>query len=104
MEPQPIGIAEEEPLRYLGQQPRAIAGEVGGRRATVRHARGRLDGHRDDRMGSPSGGIGDEADTAGIVLSSCIEGGCCGGCGVSPVVLAGTGRVDPLPIGGHGVS
>jgi hypothetical protein len=24
--------------------------------------------------------------------------------GVSGIVLAGTGRVDPLPIGGHGVS
>ncbi len=104
VESQPIGIAEEEPLRYLGQQPGAIAGEVGGRGTAVRHARRGLDGHGDDFMGAPSGGIGDEADAAGIVLSGGIEGGCCCCCGVSPVVLAGTGRVDPLPIGGHGVS
>jgi hypothetical protein len=47
---------------------------------------------------------GDEADAAGIVLAGCVERCCRGSSGVSSLMLAGTGRVDPLPIGGHGVS
>ena len=47
---------------------------------------------------------GDEADPAGIVLPGGVEGCSCNGRGVSSVEATGTGRVDPLPIGGHGAS
>jgi hypothetical protein len=47
---------------------------------------------------------GNEADAAGIVLAGCVERCSRRSRGVSSLMLAGTGRVDPLPIGGHGVS
>jgi hypothetical protein len=55
-------------------------------------------------MAPDAGGRGYKAYTAGIVLTSRIEGGCCTSGGVSSIMLTRTGRVDPLPIGGHGVS
>jgi hypothetical protein len=70
----------------------------------VRHARGGLDRHGDYFMAPNTGSRGDEAYAARIVLTGCIEGCRRRSGGMSPVVLTGTGRVDPLPIGGHGVS
>jgi hypothetical protein len=55
-------------------------------------------------MAADAGCSGDEPDAAGIVLTGGIEGSCCPSGGMSSLVLTGTGRVDPLPIGGHGVS
>jgi hypothetical protein len=88
----------------LGQQSGAIAGEIGRRCSAVCHSGGCLHRHRDDFMSAPAIRGGHEADPAGIVLASGIER--CGRRrgGVSSGMLAGTGRVDPLPIGGHGVS
>jgi hypothetical protein len=54
-------------------------------------------------MAAGAGCGGYEADAAGIVLTSGIEGSCCPSGGVSSVVLTRTGRVDPLP-SGHGYS
>ena len=59
-------------------------------------------GHDFMRAGPRSGG--DKADTAGIVLACGVEGCPRKTGGVSGIVLTGTGRVDPLPIGGHGAS
>jgi hypothetical protein len=55
-------------------------------------------------MATNAGCRGYEPYAARIMLTGGIEGGCCTSGGVSSVVLTGTGRVDPLPIGGHGVS
>jgi hypothetical protein len=70
----------------------------------VRHPGHGFDGHGDHLMAANAGGGGYEADAARVVLTGRIERGCCAGGGVSSVMLTGTGRVDPLPIGGHGVS
>ena len=82
----------------------AIARQIGRSRAAVRHPGGGLDRHGDYFMGAGAIRGGDETDAAGIVLAGCIERCCRGSGGVSSVMLTGTGRVDPLPIGGHGVS
>jgi hypothetical protein len=70
----------------------------------MRHPGHRLEGHLDHLMGAHSGGGGDKADAACIVFAGRIEGRSRESGGVSRVVLTGTGRVDPLPIGGHGAS
>jgi hypothetical protein len=70
----------------------------------VGNPRHRLEGHLHDLVGASSGGGGDEADTTGVMFATGIEGRSCDGCGVSSVEATGTGRVDPLPIGGHGAS
>jgi hypothetical protein len=64
---------------------------------------GGLDRHGNDFMTPKAICGGDEAYAAGIVLASGIER-CCRRSGGVSSVMAGTGRVDPLPIGGHGVS
>jgi hypothetical protein len=68
------------------------------------HPGHRLERHRHHFVGTVPRRIGDEADAAGIVLPSGIEERPRYGSRVSGIVLTGTGRVDPLPIGGHGVS
>jgi hypothetical protein len=55
-------------------------------------------------MAADTGGRGYKAHAARIVVTSGVEGGCCASGGVSSVMLTGTGRVDPLPSGGHDVS
>jgi hypothetical protein len=70
----------------------------------VRHARDGLDRHGNHFVAADTGRGGDEAYAARVVLTGCIEGVRRRSGGMSPVVLTGTGRVDPLPIGGHGVS
>jgi hypothetical protein len=104
VKPEPVGVAIEKPLRNLRQESGTIARQIGGRCAPVRHSRHGLDGHGHDFMTAHPGRRGDKPYTAGIVFTGCIEGGSRRGGGVSPVMLTGTGRVDPLPIGGHGVS
>ncbi len=70
---QAVGIAVEQSMGYLGQQPRAIARVVGGRGAAMGHARHRLEGHLHDLVGAAPGRLGHEADTTGIVLPEGIE-------------------------------
>ena len=104
MQAQPVGVAIEQPVRNLGEQAGAIAGVVGGGGAAMRHPGDGRERHRDDLVGADARGVGDEADAAGVVLTRGVErlGG--GGRGVSGVGRTGTGRVDPLPKGGHGAS
>ena len=47
---------------------------------------------------------GDEADTAGVVLARRVERSAAEVAACRGSVRTGTGRVDPLPIGGHGAS
>jgi hypothetical protein len=67
------------------------------------HSRHRFERHLDHLVHSGAGRGGDQADAAGIVFAMGIEGSSSLGGGVSRVLTA-TGRVDPLPIGGHGAS
>ena len=94
----------KEASRNLGQQSSAIAGKIGRSRAAVGNSGRGLHRHGDYFMSSRTIRGGDKANAARIVLASGIEGCCRGSGGVSSVMLVGTGRVDPLPIGGHGVS
>jgi hypothetical protein len=88
----------------LSQEAGAVPRIVGRRRASVGYSRHRLERHLHHFMTAGACGGGDEADSAGIVLPGGVEGCSCDGCGVSSIEVIGTGRVDPLPIGGHGAS
>jgi hypothetical protein len=104
VDPEPVRIAVKESPWNLGEQSGAIARQIGGSCSAMRHSGGSLYRHGDDFMTASAIRGGYEADAARIVLAGGIER-CCRGCrGVSSVMLAGTGRVDPLPIGGHGIS
>ena len=101
---QTVGVAVKEAPWNLGQQSGTIAGKISRSCAAVGHSGGGLYRHGDYVMSARAICRGDEADTARIVLAGGVERRCCGSSGVSSLMLAGTGRVDPLPIGGHGVS
>ncbi len=103
-EPKPVGVAEEQPVRNLGQQSSAVARIVGRGRAAVGHPGHRLERHGDDLVRARTRGPRDEAGAAGVPLPIGIELGA-GGRGV-PVGGrgTGTGRMDPLPRVGHGTS
>jgi hypothetical protein len=104
MQTKTIRVPVKEPMWDLGQEPGAIPGIVGRCRAAMGHARHGLECHGNHLVVAMARCGGDKADAAGVVLASGIEGGPCKGRGVSGIELTGTGRVDPLPIGGHGAS
>jgi hypothetical protein len=104
MQPQAIRIPVKETMGDLGQEAGTIAGIVGRGCSAMGHPSHRLERHGHDFVRAGSRSVGDEADTAGVVLACGVEGGPRKTGGVSGIVLTGTGRVDPLPIGGHGAS
>jgi hypothetical protein len=91
-------------LRYLSQQACTVAREIGRCCATVCYTRRSPQSHLDDFMGACTRGGGNEAHSACVVFARGVERFVSRRGAVSQGMLAGTGRVDPLPIGGHGVS
>jgi hypothetical protein len=104
MQPQAIRIPVKETMGDLGQEAGTIAGIVGRGCSSMGHPGHGLERHGHDFMSAGTRRVGDKADTAGIVLAGGVERGPRKTGGVSGIVLTGTGRVDPLPIGGHGAS
>jgi hypothetical protein len=104
MQPQALRIPVKETMGDRGQEAGTSAGSVRRGSSALGHASHGLERHRHDFMSAGTRSVGDEADTAGIVLACGVEGGPRKTGGVSGIVLTGTGRVDPLPIGGHGAS
>jgi hypothetical protein len=68
------------------------------------HTRHRFQGHAEHLVRPSAAGLSDKADAAGVTLAAGIELARRVERRVARVVLTGTGRVDPLPSGGHGAS
>jgi hypothetical protein len=104
VEPEAVRVTVKESPWYLCQQSGTVARQIGRSCSPVRHTGSGLNCHRHYFMSAQAIRGGHEADAARVVLAGCIERCCCGRSAVSSPMLARTGRVDPLPIGGHGVS
>jgi hypothetical protein len=85
-----VGVAPQQGERQLRQQPSAVAGLVGRRTATVRHARQRLEGERDDLVRGDAVAVRDEAGATGVALAIRVGGR---GASAGPAMVHGAASV-----------